>query len=230
MIERYLYPLGFRSPDADEYLAERPAPPFGRRWFTRGACGGSIWHWRILTWSSVVVLVALLARDLGPLPALAFLGLSMVRTWVRIGVTPDAYAFLAAYAATVPGPWYTRVAWALMAGGSRETAPVFAALWSWSPLPLVGLLAVPWWRPGAPLRLFRPAWGIGPWGFLPALISWDVRAAACVVVGYAQCLIASDGARLYQWACVPLLVALSHEQPLIQAGAAISIWLARYEV
>jgi hypothetical protein len=48
--------------------------------------------------------------------------------------------------AGLPG-WWT-VPLALIAGATRETAPLFIALWGGNPLALLGLLAVPVWRKG----------------------------------------------------------------------------------
>jgi hypothetical protein len=37
-----------------------------------------------------------------------------------------------------------------LAGATRETAPIFAALWAGSPMPLLGLVGIPLWRKGVP--------------------------------------------------------------------------------
>lgn len=231
MIDRYLFPNGFRSPDAWHYLAlERAPAPFSRRWLLPAVLGDSLEAWRLVTWGSVVVAALELGRRYGLAAAVAFLALPMVRTWYRIGVTPDAAGFLWALAAC-DGPWYYRAGAALLAGATRETAPVFAALWSWSPIPLVGLLAVPWWRGGAgATRWHRPAWSIAPWGFLPAVATFDLRTAVTVLVGYLQCLIASDGARLYQWAAPVFLPGLAQAPLGVQVLICASVVLARYEV
>lgn len=225
--ERFLFPDGFRSPDAWQYLSARPEAPFCRRWLPRVICGGDLAVWRVVTWGAILAA----AVELGPKGGLVFLCLAMVRTWARIGVTPDALAFLAALASAHASSVPEAVGWALVAGACRETAPAFAALWAWSPWPLVGLLAVPWWRGGQGVtRLHRPAWSLGPWGLLPALVPWDLRTACTVAVGYAQCLVGSDGARLYLWACVPFLEALALAPWSIVIVAGASIAVARYEV
>lgn len=79
-------------------------------------------------------------------------------------------------------------------------------------------------------RWHRPAWSLGPWGLLPALVPWDLRTAVTVAVGYLQCLVGSDGARLYLWACVPFLEALTLAPWWVVLVAGASIAVARYEV
>jgi hypothetical protein len=124
--------------------------------------------------------------------------------------------------------WWGAVAYALVAGASKETAPLFAALWALSPIPLVGLLAPLAARalrkPGPeiePLRgqlahraVSKPfktsilvekgnwrrfdRW-LGPWNAGLLGFLWP-PAWPALVAGYGQCLFATDRVRLYQWA------------------------------
>lgn len=123
---------------------------------------------------------------------------------------------------------------ALMAAGVKESAPVWIALWAWSPWPLIGLV-VPLVvaivrRPGPdplgpqfqhiadhPIRSaldahagrWRDAWlMVAPWGVcLAALVGADWRLVVVVVLAYAQLLVATDTVRLVQSAAGPVAAA-----------------------
>src|SRR5690242_7396860 len=98
---------------------------------------------------------------------------------LRLPVLLDAPSFaiallLAAVAAFSPAPGTERVLWqtalfviALLGGATRETIPIFGALWAWSPWPLLGLLAVGWSRPAAPTDI--------PWLTHPVREAWALR-------------------------------------------------------
>jgi hypothetical protein len=194
--------------------------------------------WLLRWWLVIPALCSLsVLGTLGVRPALLVLALPMARQWWRWGLMPDAPAFALACLATHPSPWVAVPA-ALAAGALHERAPAMAALWAWSPVPLVGLL-VPALalvlsrrgtaRPdearvtGHPVRTAvlalqqAPTWlYVLPWGgCLLALcgpVPWSVW--ACLAVSYGQCLVAVDRARLYQWAApavAPLAVAVAGE-------------------
>jgi hypothetical protein len=121
-----------------------------------------------------------------------------------------------------------------IAAGIKETAPAFAALWLWSPWPLLGL-AVPLVvgivnRPSAdplgpqfdaiaaqPIRAalnahagrWRDGWlMVAPWGVcLAALHAPTWQLAAVLAVAYLQLLVATDTVRLYQHAAAPVMAA-----------------------
>ena len=113
---------------------------------------------------------------------------------------------------------------AFLGGATRETVPLFAALWAWSPLPLVGLATVGWWRKSAPsteahlaqpLRAaltlrreigFDAALYLRPLGAaLAGLALPTAQMVATVLVAAAQLLVAVDTIRLLAWAA-PVLV------------------------
>jgi hypothetical protein len=114
----------------------------------------------------------------------------------------------------------------------RETAPVWSALWLWSPLPLIALcvvacralIAKPGLDPLGPkfqaiadhpvqaaLAAHRDQWRdawlmVAPWGVcLAGLVSSDWRLWLVLALAYAQLLIATDSVRLYQHAAGPVL-------------------------
>jgi hypothetical protein len=114
----------------------------------------------------------------------------------------------------------------------KETAPVWAALWVWSPWPLVALVvpavAMLVRRAGPdplgpefqaiadhPVRsawtahrdVWRNAWVmVAPWGLcLAALVGMDWRLGVVLAVAYAQLLVATDSVRLYQHGAGPAM-------------------------
>jgi len=117
----------------------------------------------------------------------------------------------------------------LVAGCIKESAPIFVALWIWSPIALVGLLAPlvaglvlrPELDPVTahptlrevhdhPFRSalehrkgrWRDAWlWVAPWGVtLAALVGADVRTVVTMVVAHLQAIMATDTVRLVAWA------------------------------
>jgi hypothetical protein len=199
---------------------------------------------RLVTWWQLVPAVSagLVVLALGWRAGLLVLALPMARQWWRWGLMPDAPAFglacLSAWGVTVGTPWGAAVAVgaAVASGALHERAPVMAALWCWSPLPLVGLVvpavAAVLSRVGRarddearvtdhPVRTALlalqqpPTWlYVVPWGgvllALAAPVPWTVWVV--LAVAYGQCLVAVDRARLYQWAApavAPLAVAVA---------------------
>lgn len=139
---------------------------------------------------------------------------------------------------------------ALLAGATKETAPIFAALWAWSPWPLIGLAAPllrhalarggqePEGVPAAAIeavlhplrtswsthkRFFQEdGWGVwfAPWGACLLAVANPIHVlqlVVTVVISYAQCIVATDTARLYMWAW-PVVV-------LQTVGAVPPAWL-----
>lgn len=234
---------GWNSPDASFYLlmgekTEVPQP-YWRRWYLPRVLGTSVWRWRVVSWGALVATSTLLAGWKGTAAALFFISLPVFRVNVCLPVLTDAVAFfsalVAAHAWTTGHP-YTAVGWVLLAGACKESAPVFAAIFAWHPALLIGLAAVRWWG-GTPsdipwlrggfrglLTHFRGQhdfldWKtmLLPWGIvLPLAVVYTthpLQLAVALLVGYAQLLIASDRARLYQWAAFPVCVAAANAPP-----------------
>jgi len=183
-------------------------------------------RWLSVLWSALV-----LAHWAGLPAGLLWLGLPIARVQGSWRWTQDALGHAAALSCLVAPEW----AWvplAVLAGTTSERAPVFAALIVWSPLPLVGL-AVPAvgyllsergpaadyeraiiTRPLASARECARGGGVAayllPWGAcLLALPVLGWQGWALTAVAYAQCLVAVDRARLYQWAAPAWCVAAS---------------------
>lgn len=229
-------------PDSIHYLRAAEGMvvphPYRIRWLLPRVLGPHPERWQSLTIASLVALppvagwyfhargltgwaVAFAVAMLCSLPAL--------RLFAILPVLTDAFSFtgtlLVATCAT-QAPWWVTVPLTLILGATRESAPVFAALWAWSPLPLVGLVAVGWWRPAAPpspdepwlAHPFREAWRhrvylgpdrgsyVAPWGAaLAGLAAPSWQMAANVLVAHAQLLVAVDTLRLAVW-CAPVVV------------------------
>ncbi len=232
------------TPDGVRYLAvargERVARPFHLRWLVPYICKERAQVWRAVNIGSLLCLLPAAFWYGGTgwrgltVAAFAF-GLSGVWKFNRRHpVLVDAPAMtLALFAAGAAKHhlWWLAVLIAVVAGATKETAPLFAALWAWSLVPLCGLIAPTLrfvqragddvldaenaWILKHPIQAsrkyhkgFQPwVWAL-PWG--AALVgvghmSWPL--AAVLVAAYGQCLIATDTIRLYQWAYPALAVA-----------------------
>lgn len=231
------------SPDGVRYLAvaegRRVARPFHFRWLIPRLCGVRPANWRAV---QVATTVGLIPAGWwyggfgwrGLFAGLSVIGLAGVwKVSFRFPVLVDAPAMFFALiaAALVPVNVPVAVAVACVAGATKETAPLFVALWSWCPWPLVGcalpalracqrpghdvlddenrwILNHPWkasrkYHQG---RWFDPTLWLAPWGALLAGFVTDLQTAATVAVAYAQTAVATDTVRLYMWAWPVLAV------------------------
>jgi hypothetical protein len=238
------------GPDAFRYLTlaqGRPVPrPFHLRRLLPWICGvnerawWSVWAlswplaaagmfgWRIQhdRWEvalATAVLLLALPGILGP-PAVIPVGVDLPAT--ALGLVGIALVSLGHPAQIIAGVIVVAVA-----AGVRETIPLWAALWLWSPWPLLALL-VPIVialarKPGpdplgekfqaiadhpirAALELHRGRWRdawlmVAPWGVtLAAFYSPDWRLLLVVALAYLQLLIATDTVRLIHHAAGPV--------------------------
>ena len=131
--------------DGERYTSDKPQPyPFHRRWCS--------WPKKWLTYTSIGSLVMLgwLMDDWKH--ALVFCTLPGFWFAATHPTTVDAPAMLLALLAALLFPIQPWVACLLacLSGVIHERGPVFAALYAWHPLLLVGLVAVGWWRKAAP--------------------------------------------------------------------------------
>lgn len=218
------------SPDGRVYIAmahgAQAPSPFRWRLAPRllGRCP-VVWRWS--SWGALVgaaVLVGLYAEQQG-LPGWAaaslFCALPWFRGLVRMPLLTDQLGmFLALAGALVPWPFAIPL-W-LLAGACSERSVVFAAVFAWNPLALVGLL-VPMsaailtprgpeaehndWQVMRQLHnRARLAVYVLPWGAcLLAVLAPSWQLAAAVGLGYAQMAIATDRARIYM-AGAPVVV------------------------
>lgn len=241
------------TPDGHRYLAmasgQRIARPFHLRWLIPAVCGTSPTKWRAVRYAAVCGLIPAAwwyggFGWRGLFVALFVVGLSGVWKFnltypVLVDAPAMVLALLSACLFRAGGVWIAAaIAVVLVAGMTKETSPAFAALWAWSPLLLVGLLAPAvrmLWRSGDdvlddenrwilehPFKASRkyhkdvPTWAwVLPWGAgVVSLANGSPQLAVTLAVAYAQCAIATDTVRLYQWAFPVVAVAAAGAVPL----------------
>ena len=237
------------GPDAARYwIAAQGQPvarPFHLRWFLPWMCGHnfriwwSVWGW---SWLALSVGMYVLAHhhldDHAAALVATILVVALPGVWgpkvVRpIGVDLPAMALGALAAANAAtGQWWAAIPFVLLAGSVKESAPVFAALWAWSPIPLIGLaaptiralVAKPAVDPVTALRhlreihdhpirtalaarQWRDGWVmVAPWGVcLAALLNLSPWVIVTLAVAYLQLLVATDTVRLVHTAAAPVV-------------------------
>lgn len=244
------------SPDGWHYLAaarrEAVPKPYNRRYLLPFLLGPHPRRWAALTYISLALTPLSAWAYFGAMGlagherifAAALLS-ALPGTWrcsLRFPVLIDAPSFSLALVVAALARWVdtSMATWpgapllalgfvvvALLGGATRETIPIFAAIWAWSPWPLVGLLAVGWWRKAAPLGPDAPEWlthpvraavklrlaieldgslYLRPFGAaLAGLIAPTWQMLAAIVLAHGQLLAAQDTVRLTVWAA-PVLV------------------------
>lgn len=234
------------TPDSVRYIKGAvgvPLPrPFSGRWLIPWLCGVSSLRWQIAAYTGVALTAAgtgLLAHrwEIGLAAGIMAAALPSSLFNLSHPVLIDAPAMglaVMAAVASAHGLWPIAVVLALASGAAKETGPVFAALYAWNPLLLVGLLAPAVlavvrqrgpdvldeknaWILQHPIRASREyhhgQWldglvMVAPWGgAIVGLVALDWRLGAVLVVAYAQLAIATDSVRLYQWAAPSLCLA-----------------------
>lgn len=232
------------TPDGARYIAsvdQRVARPFHLRWLLPKLLGrrGRWWLWcSRLSIVAIGVLSAIYAHSpwmacVAFLPGIAF-------SW-RYPVLVDAAGMAAALGAAVLWPhcWPAAIAVVLVAGCVRETAPVWAAVYCWNPVMLIGLVPVAiraLQRQGTDVLDEENAWilrhpvaasrkyhaglwldwqtMVAPWGgLIVAAGSLSAQLGAALAAGYGQLLVATDSVRLYQWAAPVVALAAVRAVP-----------------
>jgi hypothetical protein len=228
--------IGHLGPDAHRYMVAHErnvARPFHYRWLTPRICQGDRRRFALIGHGSLAAMIPAMRWYTGRWsPGLFLFGLPGVWDTARycpplVDAPAMALAVLSA-AAVKQGQWGLGIVLSLAAGATKETAPLFAALYAWNPAPLIGL--------GAPaLRHLQPAgddvfgpdefphyvldhpfetaWStrqgrskdwklwLAPWGAcLAGFGNPTPQTLATLAAAYGQCIGATDNARLYQWA------------------------------
>lgn len=252
------------TPDGFRYLhlarGERIAAPFHFRWLVPKFCTTHPKRWVAVAVGSVVLTAVgtgLLADGWkqGLAAGLMMAALPISRFNLRHPVLVDAPAMACAVLAAVAvqeGLWPLGLLMTLAAGSIKETAPVFAAIYAWHPVLLVGLLAPALrglarrgsdvldeenaWILDHPvkasLKYHKGQWLDGeqmlsPWGgALVALVAIDWRLGLLLAVAYAQLLVATDTVRLYQWAGPIMCVVAVSTVPVawLPLLVAVTVW------
>lgn len=231
------------TPDGLRYLHPSPPAPFHRRALLPWLCRENPRRWLIQAWVGYALLLVgtwgLVGGWQGVAAAALVAPLPGILLGIRFPVLVDLGALgLATSAAAL---WVNGIEWAaivlvVLAGAAKESAPVFAAAFAWSPWLLVGL-AAPLLiglirKPGAMpemgdehqwildhpikasrkyhdgmLRSLSPALLL-PWGAcVVALAAPSWQLAAVLALAYGQLLVATDTVRLYQWAAPTVAIA-----------------------
>lgn len=142
----YLWQDGIVAcPDGARYTSGRSQPyPFHRRW-----CGWPEWLLTAVSLASLVALGVLMGTWQRAIILMTLPGAWLIATRPT---TVDAPCMLLALGAALlfPSQPYVAVLLSCLAGVIHERGPVFAALYAWHPLLLVGLVCVGWWRKAAP--------------------------------------------------------------------------------
>lgn len=146
------------GPDSSRYIlagqGKRVARPFNLRWLLPRLCADVAWRWWAVWFASWPVAAAgmiwwghELGLEVWQGAAAAVFVLSLAGVWAPhvcrpVSVDLPAMAVsIVAVAALDAGWWPLAVVLVLVAGSIKETSPVFAALWGWHPVMLIGLLA-----------------------------------------------------------------------------------------
>ncbi len=216
----YVWQDGLRTcNDGRRYVSGVPQPyPFHRRWCS--------WPKQMLIVMSLTSMVVMGTAMGDWKKALLLLTLPGACFLVTHPTTVDGPAILLAWGASLlfpTHPWFA-VLMSCVAGFVHERAPVYAALYAWHPLLLVGLVAVGWWRTPAPpdddirvgrgfIYSFLTHKGDHDWLSLQQTLTssralpvmagfYGVSTAAWLALGLAwgQRLICSDLGRLVFWA------------------------------
>lgn len=242
-VVRYCH--GWRlSPDGHQYIravAGEPVPvPFHLRFLLPLVLRARPWAWIAASYASLVLAagaVALLglAHGLSATSAAVagclFAGLPLVRVTASLPVLVDGPAILAVAVSAllaVQGHPLPAVLVALVGAGIKETVPVFAALASMSPWPLLALV-VPLVRRFAPApgpaedacvaspvsyarekqcrRLLHAPLMLAPWGAaLAGLVALTPAAVLSLAVSYSLLFVTADSTRVYQFGGIPLCI------------------------
>lgn len=246
------------TPDGVRYMAmrsRRVARPFHLRWLMPLLCGNDKLRWEIATKASIVGLGVLAWVYTGSPWMAACVALSGVWFNWRHPVLVDGAGMLLALLSAVLWPvcWPAAVVVAVVAGCVRETAPVWAAVYAWHPVLLIGLVPVGFrslQRAGTDpvhrdemlahplrwgLRSHRGRWVdpflmVAPWGPLVlGLAAMSPQLAVALGLAYGQLAIATDSQRLYVWAW-PVLAAATVAvvpaawMPLVALAIVVNPW------
>ena len=231
------------TPDGIRYVQRVNLPsPFHLRWLIPYLCRDESTRWDVAAWAGLAGLIVGTWGLAGGWAGVAAALLVAVLPSVRFNLTHRVLVDLPALglatlsaAAWVHGWTVPALVLAVVAGAAKESAPIFAALFAWSPLLLVGMVAplvIHLSRTRGPDTLGEHhAWILAhpvqasrqyhagflstldprlvlPWGAcVVALAAPSWQLAAVLTAAYAQLAVATDTVRLYQQAAPVVAVA-----------------------
>lgn len=236
------------TPDGARYLSPNPPRPFTMRWALPLICRRSEIRWKTATYLGIAITAvsiwSIIRGWQGVAAACLFLALPSVRFNATHPVLVDAMALgLATLSAAlwVNGLPIPALICALIAGATKESAPIFAALFAWTPWLLVAMII-----PAATYLIRRPgpdplgghhAWLLAhpiqasreyhdrwlrdldprllaPWGATVVALAYPTpQLFATLAAAYAQITVATDTVRLYQWAAPVVCIAATMATP-----------------
>ena len=252
------------TPDGARYFAaseQRVARPFHYRWLLPKLLGKDYRRWRRVThgalWLSLPMMYLYAGGGWRGVAAAACVT-SLSGVWhfnrkypVLVDATGMAIA-LSSAVAVQHGLWPLGLALAVVGGCVRETSPLFAALYAWNPLALLGLVAPAvrhLQREGPDILDAENAWILKnqfkaarkyhdpaiipppryvlPWGaVIVALSNFSPQLGIALAASYAQMLVATDTVRLYMWSWPVVLAAAVHAVPLSWLPVLVALQLA----
>lgn len=236
------------TPDGLRYMKayrEPVARPYYFRWLLCLVCKDHLRRWIWLSRGSVIALAPLAWWYTGSpwMMACVFLPGIMILWHHPVLVDAEGMALALLAACLWPICWPVSIILVLVAGMVRETSPLWAAIWAWNPVLLIGLVpvAIRWltktegydaefdWYLKHPIKAglaeHRPTWNsprwmITPWAGLifgvAVLSPWTVdstRLAVALVCAYGQLLLAVDTVRIYTYAWPSLALACTQALP-----------------
>lgn len=195
-----------------------PLHPFNRRF-----CG---WHPKALiaaNWLGFVFLVASMGDWKKALLVASLPGMWIMCTFATVDGPAIALAWGAAMLMKSGHPWLA-VPVAILGGFVHERSPVFAAIYAWHPLLLVGLIGVQWWKKssnGNPSFMMHARhwrthgdlldWNTWVWplrGVVPiAVLGGPVGPVSWVALGVSALTrtMGNDISRFFIWAALPFV-------------------------
>ncbi len=234
VLAMFVHQEGIRScPDGRRYCSGKPQPkPFHRRF-----CSWPAKLLTPLTWLSLLFVAVSFGTWWQSLLFITLPGVALVATRPTC---VDGPTMALAWGSSLLWPTHPVLAVALscLSGAVHERGPVFAALYCWSPWPLLGLAAVQWWRKparwdGDPyvdisglsniIRQHRPwhdfldwrGWVLPTRAVIPlaAMSSAPMSAWTALLVASATRLVGTENGRFLAYGAIPLIAA-THADPL----------------
>ena len=238
----YVWQDGIRKCfDGERYVSRKAQPsPFHRRFH--------YWPPQVLAVSTWLSIVAITSSFHSVGAALMFATLPGVWFCAVNPTTVDMVSMSLAWGCSLlwPAHPYVAIALSLLSGVVHERGPVFAAVYTLSPWPLLGLLAVQWWAKRAPVIVRNDSDRFVGTSFVSAVTAhrgardllggdgllWSLRgvSVAAAWLGTSRAgwsafalaatsrLVSTDAGRCMIWCAPPMLAAMPEIPPWVVAA------------